>query len=471
MKILFVSYLKSILGIDMMMKIQSLGLISIAANLDRELCDVKVLDLLMDEIDNKRIYFHNYLMEYKPDIVGISCITLQYEEAIELSKMIKNFDNNIKVVWGGYHPTLDYERILESKDMEFIDFLIRGEAEIAFNELIKALNKDKDFTNISNLSYKDNGKIIHNPMAELLNVDEIKMPDRSVRVITEGFHFMGIPADIVEFSRGCYSNCNFCCSPVMYGRTLRKFKIERIIEDIKDAQKYGAKSIFVADHNVTADAKFYKEICEAIIENGLNNIKYGVQASVQAINNTSNLAELMVKSGVEWVLLGIENISEENLKFMNKSKQYNSSDVYNVVSSLQKYGATVVGTFVFGNPDDSEESIMANYEYAKKLKVDIASFLSLTPYPNTPARKTLIEQGFVTNLHNYSKYNLWDANVRTKHLTSDELLKLIEKCDSKFQLDSGAIWRLIGKYPAYMLKLIFTHLFKKPLNVFRRFKK
>ncbi len=308
-------------------------------------------------------------------------------------------------------------------------------------------------------------------MAELLNVDEIKMPDRSVRVITEGFHFMGIPADIVEFSRGCYSNCNFCCSPVMYGRTLRKFKIERIIEDIKDAQKYGAKSIFVADHNVTADAKFYKEICEAIIENGLNNIKYGVQASVQAINNTSNLAELMVKSGVEWVLLGIENISEENLKFMNKSKQYNSSDVYNVVSSLQKYGATVVGTFVFGNPDDSEESIMANYEYAKKLKVDIASFLSLTPYPNTPARKTLIEQGFVTNLHNYSKYNLWDANVRTKHLTSDELLKLIEKCDSKFQLDSGAIWRLIGKYPAYMLKLIFTHLFKKPLNVFRRFKK
>ncbi len=252
MRILLVTYMTLHAASDTMMRIPSLGLASIAVNVDRRLCDIKVADLLVGS-GNTRKYFQKLLVKYRPDVVGFSAITMEFLEALELAKMVKELDRNIKVVMGGYHPTLDYEMIMENDEDNIVDFIIRGEAERAFDEFVKALNNGQDFSKVPNLSYRDNGSIIHNPVHDLLDLDEIRLPDRNVRVIRKGYHIFGYPADIVEMSRGCPFNCSFCSSPSMYGRTYRKFRIERILADLRDTEKHGAKAIFVADHNVTGD--------------------------------------------------------------------------------------------------------------------------------------------------------------------------------------------------------------------------
>ena len=75
--------------------------------------------------------------------------------------------------------------------------------------------------------------MIHNPARPLLDVSEIKMPNRDARLITKGFNSLGIPIDSVETSRGCTQGCKFCSINIMYGRKFRKFPIERVISDIQ----------------------------------------------------------------------------------------------------------------------------------------------------------------------------------------------------------------------------------------------
>jgi radical SAM superfamily enzyme YgiQ (UPF0313 family) len=448
-----------------MTRLPNLGLSSIAANLDRNLCDIKIVDLIVAG-RNPQKYFLSLLQTYQPDVVGFSCMIFQYAKTLEFAKMTKNFNKNIKVVMGGYYPTVDYDVILESADMEFIDFVIRSEGEIAFNELIRALNNGGDFRKVLNLSYKDNGSIVHNPKSKLLNLDEIKPPDRDVRILKKGFHLFGYPADAIETSRGCTCDCDFCSIRSMYGKSFRKYKIERVLNDIRDAQKHGAKSLMITDDNPTLAGRRYKELCEAIIEAKLNKIRYYIQASINGLKNTPGLIETMVKSGARWVFLGIENESDETLEFLDKSNQFKKSDAFEVIGELKEHGAIVFGGIIIGNPEDTEEKVWANYEYAKKLGMDFPVFGILTPYPKTPIRDKLLKQGLIVNLHDYSKYNCFNANLRTKHLSPERLSQLRQEIETMYPIKSGSIWRLLREFPLYFAKLIPQSLIKEPKNVF-----
>lgn len=459
MRILLIAYLQWS-TYDLVMRIPNLSLASISAHADKKICNIKVVDLLMAGSNSSK-QLGKLLREYKPDLVGFSVATSQYFQAIKLAKIVKEFDKNIKVVMGGYHPTLDYEEILKNDKEEFVDFIIRGEAELSFNEFVKALNNKKSLDKIPGLSYRQNGMIVNNPPGDLMDIDEIKLPDRDARIITKGYHYFGYPADIIEMSRGCPFGCSFCCSPIMYGKNYRKFRIERILEDIKDVQRRGAKAVLLADHNVTGDPYWYNEVCKGIIDSKLNNMKFGVQASVKGIKQAPGLAENMVKSGVEWVLLGIENVSPDNMEFANKS-QFKNTDTFEVVSELKAHGAIVMGSFILGFPEDTEECAIANYEYAKELGVDVASFSTLTPYPNTPVREALANQGLITNFDDYSKYDLAYANIKTKYLSEKQVFDLAQECSQRYLFDTGSIWRIVKRYPAYMTKLIFQELMRRP---------
>ncbi len=453
------------MGFDRTVRLPNLGLCSIAANLDPSLCEAKVLDLIAAGRNSTK-YFQRVLKQYRPDVVGFSCMTLQYNGALELARITKAFDRETTVVMGGYHPTIDYEPMLnDDKTMRNIDFLIRNEGEVAFNELIKAKHNGNDFKNVPNLSFIDNGSIVNNP-SEVLDLDKIKPPDRNARLIRKGFHLFGHKADVVETSRGCTFNCEFCNIQSMYGKSFRKYEFERILNDIRDAQRHGAKGIFIIDDNITIEGKRYKELCEAVIDAGLNKLVYLIQASVRGLSRTPGLIEVMVESGAKWVFLGIENISDDNLEFLDKNEQFKSSDVYNVVTELKRNGACVIGGFILGNPDDTEEILKANYEYAKKLGLNAALFFILTPFPKTAVRDRLLRMGLITNPDDYTQYNCFNACIKTKYLSAEQLFKLREQFGFRFPLDSRAFWRSVPSLPApFVLKFIFGQLVKHPLDL------
>ncbi len=467
MRVLLVASHKVLVGFDRMTRLPNGGLSSIAANVNPEVAEVKIIDLVLQR-HNAHPTLLNVLNEYRPHVVGLSCMIFQYAKTLELAKLTRQFDQNITIVFGGYYPTIDYDVIAENEDMQYIDYIIRGEAERSFNQLLQTLKNGGDLSAIPGLTWRKNGAAVHNEKGKLLNLDEIKLPDRDCRIMKKGFHLFGYPADVIETSRGCVFDCDFCSIKNMYGKSFRKYKIERVLDDIRDARKRGARALLVSDDNPTIDGKRYKQLCEAIIDAGLHDMRYYVQASVKGFKNTPGLAEAMVKSGARWIFLGIENESDENLEYLVKSNQFTTSEAYEVVRELKSYGAIVFGGIIIGNPEDDEQKVRANAEYARKLGMDYPIFGILTPYPKTGIRERMLKDGLVTNPDDYSKYDCFHANVRTRHLTPEQLFRLRFEIENRYPVRSGSLFRLFREFPLYFLKLIPRSLIREPRN-FRDF--
>jgi len=464
MKVLLVGNPRTVKGFNRLTKIPSLNLASLAANVEEGLCEIKIADLVVKDKNPKKA-LNDVLTEFRPDVVGFTAMSFQYQKALELIKLTKSFSKNIIIFIGGYHVTADKENILAGEDMKYIDFLIDGEGEVPFNELLKALVNGKDFSLVPGICYLKNGEQVTNDRPSLISPEAIKIPKRGSRIFKKGFHIMGMPCDVIETSRGCVYDCNFCSIRNMYGKSFRKFSIERIMTDLEDAKRHGAKSIFITDDNITLDGKRYLELCNEIIRAKLN-LTFAVQASVRGFMKTPGLAEAIAKAGTKFVFLGIENASDCALEFMNKSNQLTSSDTEIVVRELKKNNILIVGGFIFGYPDDTRQTLLENFEYAKKIGVDIQLFNILTPHLKTELREELMRDGLVTNTDDYSYYNHYASNVKTRHLSSEDLYRIRNRLDARFPVESKAIFRLFRAYPSYFTKLMFRMLKEEPANWF-----
>ena len=466
MKILLVGSSQTVWGFDTRIRLPNLGLASLAGNIDKNIAEVRIADMVIAG-RNPRHYLKRLISKMQPDIVGLSSMVFQYDNILEFAREIKKVNPGIKIVLGGYFPTVNYQEILNSQDMSYLDFLIRGEGEIAFNRLISALKNNQNLNDVPSLSYISDGQIINNQLADLVDLDDIALPDRDARILKRGFHITGLNADVIETSRGCVFGCKYCSIHQMYSKSFRKYKIERIIRDIRETQKYNVQSLFIVDDNITLDGKRYRDVCQAIIDEGLNHIVYSVQANIKGIKQTPGLAEKMAQSGTKWVFLGIENESIDALRFINKSDQFNRSDAFDVVQELKAHGIFVAGGFILGYPDDSEETIWANFEYARELGVDVAFFFLLTPHPGTVIREELIEKDMVTNLHDYSKYTGFNACVRTKHLSSDRLHQLRNELGYLwYPSNKNTVKRMVKSLPkSFFVKLITQQMISAPGEV------
>jgi radical SAM superfamily enzyme YgiQ (UPF0313 family) len=466
MKILLVGSSQTLWGFDTGIRLPNLGLASLAGNIDRNTAEVKIADMVVSYRDPHK-YLKVLISKFHPDLVGLSAMVFQYENILKFVREIKQFNPQIKIVLGGYLPTVNYQEILNSADMKYFDFLIRGEGEIAFNQLIKALKYNQNLHEVSNLSYISSGSVINNPMMGLSDLNTIALPDRNARILKHGFYIAGLNADVIETSRGCVFGCKYCSIDQMYGTSFRKYSIERVIRDIRATQKYEIKSLFIVDDNITLDGKRYRDLCQAIIDEGLHRIVYSVQANIRGIKQTPGLAAAMARSGTKWVFLGIENESIEALRFMNKENQFSRRDAFDVVRELKEYGIFVIGGFILGHPDDSAETIRANFEYARELGVDIAYFFLLTPYPGTVIREELIEKGMVTNMHDYSRYTGFDACVKTNFLSSDRLNQIRDEIGYRwYPSNNESVKRMVKYIPkSFLLKLVAQQMTKAPGEV------
>jgi radical SAM superfamily enzyme YgiQ (UPF0313 family) len=451
-----------IYGFDLFTKAPNLGLTSIAANTDE--AEVKVADLVL--VKDSARYVKDTVRLHRPDIVGFSCMTFQYPTAVRLAEVVKEVDPSIKVVFGGYHPTLTYQE----PQPDCIDFIVRGEGEQTFHELILALKGKMKIEDVKGLSFRaGSGEFKHNEARSLLDLDTLKIPARDARLL-KGFHAFGRPLDVVETSRGCTIGCKYCCIQSMYGRSFRTYRIERVLEDICDAAKHGAKSILFVDDNINLDNKRFRRICEAIIDHGLNNLHYYIQASVYGLSEP-DIIEIMAKAGFKAVFLGIESMIHTNLSFLSprKSELYSSDITFKVVRKLREEGIIVIGGFMLGNPEDSAVEFWHHLEQARRLKIDLPIFFISTPYPRTELREELMGLGLVTNPKDYSRYSCFEANIRTKNLSAEDIDELEWRLYHEwYKTTDWFLWNNLKKhYPIYTIKTILKTYPKHLMNILR----
>jgi radical SAM superfamily enzyme YgiQ (UPF0313 family) len=400
------------------------ALASLAGNIDAH-HRVAVADLILART-TVGATVRRLVAELRPDIVGLSVMTFQRPTALRIAQLIRALSPSTFIVVGGYDPSLAPEVYEGCPD---VDCVVRGEGEQTFSELIRARERRDTPSGVAGLSYRTPHGFTRNPDRPIVRLatNPLRLPNRAARVLT-GYTLLGRQVDVVETSRGCTYDCSFCSIIEMRGRNFHPYPVERVLADISDARRHGARAIFLVDDNITLNIRRFETLCQAIIDSGYDDIEYFVQAMTAPLaQHGATLAPLMRRAGFRYVFLGIENILEDDLEFLkagakNTHREHGRSEgnaTVAAINHLHRHGMFVVGGLIVGNPDDTRRSVDANLTFAKEY-IDWPYIQHPTPYPRTPMTLTFRERGLIVD-EDVSHYDGTTAVVRTEHLTALEV--------------------------------------------------
>jgi anaerobic magnesium-protoporphyrin IX monomethyl ester cyclase len=463
------------------------ALSSLAANLDAR-HQVAIADLILVQ-QAVQPAVERLMREHRPHVVGLSVMTFQRRTAQRLVRLIRALQPAVRIVAGGYDPSLAPEAY---EDPAFdVDFIVRGEGEATFRELVEALDADRGCDTIAGLSYRTAAGWCRNPDRHVSGgaLRGMALPNRSARVLG-GYTMLGRPIDVVETSRGCTYDCSFCSIIEMRGRNFHTFEIDRVVADIRDARAHGARVIFFVDDNITLDVRRFERLCRALADARLDDLEYYVQAMTSSIvAHGETLAPLMRRAGFRYVFLGIENIVNEDLHFLRASAKNavrrrgqpigNASQ--QAIDILHRHGMYVTGGLIVGNPTDTVESINANLAFARAY-VDWPYIQHPTPYPRTPMAKEFRDRGLIVN-ERLEEYDGTTAVVRSEHLAADDIEFLRWRAERWIKLRHFPV--VLWHDPRFVLRhghRMLAHTFRgttiksllgleSPRQVFQRFRR
>ena len=400
------------------------ALASLAGNVDPH-HRVAVADLILARHDVGATV-ERLVRERQPDVVGLSVMTFQRGTALGLARFIRRLRPSVRVVVGGYDPSLAPDAYEVSDD---VDFIVRGEGEETLCELLRVLESGSDVGRVAGLSYRTADGFRSSPARPIarLSSNPLRLPNRAARALA-GYTLLGREVDVVETSRGCTYDCSFCSIIEMRGRNFHTYPIERVMADISDARARGARAIFLVDDNITLDIRRFASLCRAIVDSGFDDVDYVVQAMTSPLaEHGAELAPLMRRAGFRYVFLGIENVLDEDLAFL-KARAKNArrsggrtvgNATLEAINHLHRHGMFVVGGMIVGNPDDTRESIETNLEFARR-HVDWPYIQHPTPYPRTPMTEEFRRRGLIVD-EEVAHYDGTTAVVRSEHVSATEI--------------------------------------------------
>ncbi|MBN2495389.1 MAG: radical SAM protein [Deltaproteobacteria bacterium] len=410
---------------------------------------VDVIDLTKE----KRPLTH-YLEKQKPDLVGISVNYMSvHRTAQELAGIAKR--HGAQVVVGGYQATALAELFAAHPD---VDYVVRGEGEETLLELVRG----RPLHEIKGLSYFQDGEVIHTADRPLIeDLDSIPFPERNRRRSAYTSPFMDLESDtttaydILITSRGCWGKCTFCVEPLMSRGKQRYRRPENVIQELEEIVRLheGKKRlrVSISDPNFGGDPKVAEELCDHLIAfqaRCKTNLRFFTSVRTNTIANNKRLAEKMVRSGMDYVFVGMESPRKRDLKAISKlggsrEKQERAAKY------LKDSGAAVMSNFLLGLPGQTEEDILSLVDYAKELDLADAYFSVMTPLPGSKmyeeAKKNdqLLEKDF-------TKYRLWDMVVKHDKLSRKQVRELCVRCNAKWYNDlllrqEHSRWKTNGK--------------------------
>lgn len=412
-----------------------LGILELAAYVEKNNpnTEIEILDCQAEGIGWKQL--PRKIESFNPDIIAPSalstCNTYTVLRSIEMAKKINPL---VKTVVGGQHFTaLAQESLLEYPE---IDFIIRGEGEVTLSQLIKTLNENEDITSVAGLSFRYGPQIIHNPERPLIsNLDELPFP--AYHLVKDHMHkynfkMMSGSAGyaLVEASRGCSHQCNFCTQWKHWGQKWRTKSPERIADEMEYLYKeHGSTFLWLTDDNLGL-GKRTEELCNELINRGINDdINWFVQARSDDIVRNKEILPKMYKAGNLWVMAGLERHEDQSLQGLNKNLK--ASDAQKSMNLLKENGIFAQATFITGDRKDSHESLHDLREFVNQVDPDLAIFMILTPFPGTELYNTAHQKGWIED-YNWSNYDMIHSVMPTEHLSRLEVQEELYNCYRSF---------------------------------------
>lgn len=309
----------------------------------------------------------------KPYIFGFSVLTAAFKNAVFISRKLKeNYPDSV-IIFGGIHPTAMPDEVLGYKH---IDIVLRGEGEKALVDLYRYIKSGKDFTHLSNISYRIDGQIIHNKTG-ILSDSLDSFPSFPYHLFNSGRYDLGF----ILSSRGCPYECIFCSNRVTTGRRYRFKSAEAIVNELNLLHyKYNRSYVLFVDDNLLVDRKRIYEIIENIRKAGLDK-KMTFNFQARGDNVDYKLLEDLYGAGFRSIFFGIETSSDKIMKIIKKNETV--AQCVNAVKMAKRIGFHVSATFIYSLPGETHQDRMASAKMSRDLKLDMVRYNNATPYPGT----------------------------------------------------------------------------------------
>jgi magnesium-protoporphyrin IX monomethyl ester (oxidative) cyclase len=357
--------------------------------------------------------FEEKIKEFKPDIVGITSVSQNYNRVIEAARIAKKY--GLPVICGGVHISMMPTSL--TKDMEVG---VLGEGEETLCELFSLFrNRSKldreGLEKIQGIIFRDkNGEIyLTPPRKSIFPLDRIPLPARDLFEINPNNAYMFT-------SRGCPYRCTFCASS-RFWNTVRFFSAPYVVNEIKHlVERYGVKHIAFYDDLFIANLERLKNIVDLLEKEGLlKNITFSCQARANLI--TDEIVQLLKRMNINSIGIGFESGCNRTLQYL-KGENVTIEDNLNAIRIIKKYKIKVHGSFIVGSPQETKENILETLKFVQKNPLDGFDVYVLTPFPGTPIWGYAKSRNLVNDKMDWDKLNVnFSENYRSAIILSEKL--------------------------------------------------
>ncbi len=424
---------------------QPLGIAILAAYVREQGFTVDILDAEA-EFWTPEMAIKTIEENYEPMAVGLSAFTTKMTAAGKILQLIKERMPNVLTIAGGHHPSAIPAQTLQE---EAVDFVIKGEGFYPMAALLQSLKDSREEFPISGVWYKNRaGEVIGNGQARgIQNLNNLPFPAwdllpmskyRAHHWQTWDFGLDQSGFSLVFTSLGCPFSCAFCSVNVVYERNIVRYRSpEHVVKELKYlVGRYGVKHIEIIDDTFTVNYKHVESLCDAIIKAGLGG-KLNMWCFARTDRTDPAFMKKMKQAGINWVFMGFESGDDAILMDVNKKQTVNQ--IRRALENVNKAGIHVGGNFVFGWPEDTEETVHETLNLALEICPEYANFFIFMAYPGTPLRQWAIQQGFPLP-EKWGQYGFFAPDalpVRNKNLTAEDILFFRDNAFNKFYNSSA----------------------------------
>ncbi len=398
----------------------------------------------------------------------ISTSTPSIKNDVAFAQKLKNLYPSSFVVLVGTHPSACAEETLGYS--EEVDAVAIGEYDRIVNDLANSLDQKESLSKVRGLCYREGSRYVRTQsMPPLKDLDDIPFAASFIKqhldVHDYFFAAATYPSIQIFTGRGCPFRCNFCVYPqTMHGHAFRARSAENVVGEFEYiAQQFpDVKEVVIEDDTFTANKKRVRDICQLLIEKGINKrLKWLCNARVDLDYDTMLL---MKKAGCRTIIPGIESGNQQILDNIHKGTRV--EQFYQYVANAKKAGLLIHACYMVGNQGETRETMAQTLKLALELNTDTAQFFPLIPYPGTEAYEWAKQNGYIEM--DYTKYCLSDGShntvLSTPELSAQEMVDFCNMARKKYYLRIG--------YILHRMKIGLTDFndLKRSLKAFGRLK-
>ena len=369
-----------------------LALLAIGSELDPERYEIIIVDGRLEPDPEQAV-----LSQLDGAVcLGVTVLTgAPIADALRISRVAKQARPDLPVVWGGWHPSMFGRECLAEAS---VDVTVRGQGEETFAEIVQRLEAGRSLEGCRGCTVRlADGTICENPPRPLAAVDNFRAHDYGLIAVERYFGLKGKRQLDYISSQGCAFRCAFCSDPFVYGRKWVGLEPTRMALRLKELwDRYRFTDVNFQDETFFTRARRVQALADHIVESGMKITWAATMRADQGVRLPEEVWARCKQSGLRRLLVGVESGSDEMLKRIRKDIRI--EQVFHTAERMLRYRIAGHFPFIVGFPDESDASIQATLDCAKRLRSLSPDFLTpiyyFKPYPGSELVIEAVARGF-----------------------------------------------------------------------------